>query len=259
LELGLGQLLVVISWCPFSLSLSLNFFFERLGEELRMSSQRGNTTKKGPPKYQNKVGFKHNPKSRLTAVILSLPNEGLCLHCHEKVEWKKKFRKYKRLTTKHRCTRCTEKSIVHAYHTLCQSCARTHQVCAWCQKPAEIVHPSKTKEEIKEEREREEAMLLQMSLRERRSYLRQKERAMQLAEGGLSPDSVDGDDDDSGEDSDDDDADDGDGDGDGDDTAAGPSDPADQVAGDHAKSDADPDHDVNDDDDDESESADDDE
>src|SRR3989338_4897968 len=141
-----------------------------------MSSQKGNPTKKGAPKYQNRTAFRHNPKSRLTAIILSLPNEGLCAHCHGKIEWKKKYRKYKRLTTKKRCTACQERSIIHAYHTLCQSCVRTKNVCAWCQKPGEILQPIRTKEEIRAEEEAEEALLLSMSLREKRSYFRVKEK-----------------------------------------------------------------------------------
>ena len=49
------------------------------------------------PAHQNKVAFHHNKGSKKTARILSLPNQGLCGRCHEKIEWRKKYRKYKPL------------------------------------------------------------------------------------------------------------------------------------------------------------------
>lgn len=62
-----------------------------------MSSQRGNV-KKGAPKHQNAFAFKHNPKSKKTERILSLPIRGLCEKCRKQIEWRKKYRKYKPLT-----------------------------------------------------------------------------------------------------------------------------------------------------------------
>jgi hypothetical protein len=55
-------------------------------------------TKKGPQKYQNTFAYKHNNKSKLTAKIISMPNDGVCNRCYEQIEWRKKFRKYKPLT-----------------------------------------------------------------------------------------------------------------------------------------------------------------
>src|SRR4051794_39560715 len=63
-----------------------------------MSSEKGNV-KKGAPAHQNTFAFKHNKNSRKTAKILSLPNQGLCSKCHDIIEWKKKYRKYKPLTS----------------------------------------------------------------------------------------------------------------------------------------------------------------
>lgn len=62
-----------------------------------MSSQRGNV-KRGAPKHQNTFAFKHNPKSKKTERILSLPIRGLCEKCRKQIEWRKKYRKYKPLT-----------------------------------------------------------------------------------------------------------------------------------------------------------------
>lgn len=56
------------------------------------------SSKKGKkPKHQNSVAFKHNKGSKKTAKILSLPNQGLCKRCWDKIEWRKKYRKYKPL------------------------------------------------------------------------------------------------------------------------------------------------------------------
>lgn len=75
------------------------------------------------PAHQNTFAFRHNPKSKLTAKILSLPNEGLCRRCHEKIEWRKKYRKYKPLTQPSTCNLCKRKNVTAAYHTICDGCA----------------------------------------------------------------------------------------------------------------------------------------
>lgn len=91
-----------------------------------------------------------------------MPNEGLCARCHDIIEWKKKYRKYKPLTTHkrwyvslcvlcflwqqfvcltsdHRSTMCQQKAVKRAYHTVCDACARKAKVCAKCQNAKEIV------------------------------------------------------------------------------------------------------------------------
>ncbi|KAG9414794.1 hypothetical protein AC1031_008209 [Aphanomyces cochlioides] len=88
-----------------------------------MSSQRGNV-KKGAPKYQNTFAYKHNPKSKKTEHILGLPIHGLCPHCHAQIVWRKKYRKYKPLTQPASCTSCHQKTVLAAYHVLCQPCAK---------------------------------------------------------------------------------------------------------------------------------------
>lgn len=54
--------------------------------------------KKKAPKHQNSFAFKHNPKSKKTERILSMPIKGLCDKCYKQIEWRKKYRKYKPLT-----------------------------------------------------------------------------------------------------------------------------------------------------------------
>ena len=54
----------------------------------------GSKKKKGrAPAHQNSYAFRHNPKSKKTEKILSSPNVGVCRRCHEKIEWRKKYRK----------------------------------------------------------------------------------------------------------------------------------------------------------------------
>mmetsp|Transcript_8869 Transcript_8869/g.12631 ORF Transcript_8869/g.12631 Transcript_8869/m.12631 type:complete len:285 (-) Transcript_8869:132-986(-) len=75
------------------------------------------------PAHQNAFGFKHNPKSKLTAKILESPNVGVCRRCHEKIEWRKKYRKYKPLTQPSKCNLCSLRNVTSAYHTICFSCS----------------------------------------------------------------------------------------------------------------------------------------
>lgn len=62
-----------------------------------MSSQKGQPKKK--PKHQNTYAFRHNKNSKKSAKIMSTAIAGVCLKCHQIIEWRKKYRKYKPLTT----------------------------------------------------------------------------------------------------------------------------------------------------------------
>jgi len=81
--------------------------------------------KKGrAPAHQNKVAFHHNPKSKKTEVILSSPIEHACRRCLEKLEWRKRYRKYKPRTVPGKCNICTRRNVTAAYHTICEECTR---------------------------------------------------------------------------------------------------------------------------------------
>ena len=82
-----------------------------------------NQTKSRAPRHQNKIAFVHNANSKKTAKILALPNCGLCAPCHEKIEWRKKYRKYKPLTQPSHCHGCKKRNVKAAYHKLCKACA----------------------------------------------------------------------------------------------------------------------------------------
>ena len=84
----------------------------------------GKKRKKGrAPAHQNKYAFRHNPKSKKTDKILASPNVGVCRRCHEKIEWRKQYRKYKPLTQPGKCNLCQRRNIKAAYHTICADCA----------------------------------------------------------------------------------------------------------------------------------------
>jgi len=146
-----------------------------------MTTRKG-SPKKGAPRHQNSKAFHHNKNSAKTRYIASLPNQGLCSHCHDIIEWKKKYRKYKPLTVPRRCTGCGEKTVRRAYHTLCDSCAKKRNVCAKCQKSKDIVEDVISEsEKLKLDRD-EERKLEKMSERQRRTYLRLKERGQDTSE-----------------------------------------------------------------------------
>jgi hypothetical protein len=135
-----------------------------------MSTRKGGERSR-PPAHQNSFSFKHNPKSKKTAAILASPNTGLCRTCHAKIEWKKKYRKYKPLTKPANCNGCRQKTVKAAYHTLCVPCAREKKVCAWCAESKPILSTGEdaiTAEERIEAQAREEGM----PLRQKKTLLR---------------------------------------------------------------------------------------
>ena len=84
----------------------------------------GKKKKKGrAPAHQNRFAFRHNPKSKKTDKILAAPNVGCCARCHEKIEWRKQYRRYKPLTQPGKCNLCQRRNVKAAYHTICGDCA----------------------------------------------------------------------------------------------------------------------------------------
>ena len=91
-----------------------------------MPQSNNKSKKKGhQPAHQNTFAFRHNPKSKLTAKILSSPNVGLCRRCHDKIEWRKQYRKYKPLSQPSTCNICKKRNVKAAYHTICDGCAES--------------------------------------------------------------------------------------------------------------------------------------
>ncbi|KAI8065483.1 hypothetical protein BC940DRAFT_304221 [Gongronella butleri] len=104
----------------------------------KATSRKGNNKKKAQA-HQNTTAWKHNKNSRKTREIEDLPVYGLCGRCTEVILWRKKYRKYKPLTSVKKCTNCQEKAIKEAYHVLCHNCASAKNVCAKCLESREIV------------------------------------------------------------------------------------------------------------------------
>ena len=101
-----------------------------------MTSRSGDIKKKGQ-KYQNAFAFKHNPKSITTKIIAKSPLDFLCDHCHDVLEWKIKYRKYKQLSVPGTCNLCLQKTVFKAYRTICEICAIPKKLCTKCTLPVE--------------------------------------------------------------------------------------------------------------------------
>eukprot|EP00164_Ancoracysta_twista_P011278 GFYU01017338.1.p1 GENE.GFYU01017338.1~~GFYU01017338.1.p1 ORF type:complete len:194 (+),score=45.12 GFYU01017338.1:139-720(+) len=140
-----------------------------------MSSQRGNVTRTRAQKNQNRDAFKHNPKSKLSEKIKELPNVGLCGKCHEIVEWRKKYRRYKPLTQPKKCDKCHLKKVKHAYHLVCEDCVLSLLICAKCMEVKPLVSTDYSTPEDRARQQAEKDLELKfMKERERRRVMRQK-------------------------------------------------------------------------------------
>ncbi|XP_065191481.1 uncharacterized protein C9orf85 homolog [Sycon ciliatum] len=100
-----------------------------------MSSRKGNSSKKGQ-KHSNAHAYKVSPydKARRRAVE-GIATDATCPRCHEKLEWKKKYDKYKPLTVLKKCVQCQNKCIKEAYRIMCRPCADAKGLCTKCGKP----------------------------------------------------------------------------------------------------------------------------
>ena len=106
----------------------------------KMSLRKGDNSKRGQ-KYCNSRAFKPGlyGVSRRVKLAATLPLGGVCTRCKEKIEWKKKYDKYKPLTAPKTCVTCHQKKVKQAYYRLCQDCAESKRVCAKCGEEREVV------------------------------------------------------------------------------------------------------------------------
>ncbi|KAF9899517.1 hypothetical protein BX616_003004 [Lobosporangium transversale] len=141
----------------------------------KVSTRKGNN-KKSAQAHKNAYAFHANKGSKITKKIAAMPVGGLCEKCYEVIMWRKKFKKYKPLTTMKKCVSCEQKAIKDAYHVMCNKCAGEKNVCAKCLESRDIVPTSiKTEKEVIQEQVELERLLSGMTERERRSYLRKLE------------------------------------------------------------------------------------
>mmetsp|Transcript_25067 Transcript_25067/g.65361 ORF Transcript_25067/g.65361 Transcript_25067/m.65361 type:complete len:218 (+) Transcript_25067:182-835(+) len=154
-----------------------------------MSKRKGNQKKQGQ-KYQNTVAFsatKWGTNEKLNK-IASAPIGAVCTRCADKLEWRKKYNKYKPLRVPASCEYCKKKTVKHAYHKACLPCAEAKGVCAMCKTKGDVVDlPTSRVEELREQQQRE-AELRHMKERVRRTYLRKLQREEEAAGGGPSTD-----------------------------------------------------------------------
>lgn len=122
--------------------------------------------KKGrAPAHQNAYAFVHNPKSKKTAKILEMPIQHVCRRCRDKLEWRKKYRKYKIRTQPGKCNVCQQRCVMAAYHTICEKCTLSEKAKNIVKEhlasnpttieSTDTVDEKGTKEEIMEEEETE--------------------------------------------------------------------------------------------------------
>jgi len=95
-------------------------------------SLRSGGARSRPQKHQNAFAFRHNKGSVKTSKILAIEHAGLCGRCEEKIEWRKRYRKYKPIKMPRCCNRCSKKKVVRAYHVVCDDCARPERLCPIC-------------------------------------------------------------------------------------------------------------------------------
>lgn len=142
-----------------------------------MSTRKG-APKKKAPKHQNNYTFQHNKNSKKTKKILEIPNNGLCKRCYEKIEWKKKYRKYKPIKQPRKCNVCEQKKVTRAYHSICDDCGSELGVCLKCMNLEVFKSEKEIEEEMLQEEEDVEEMLEGLPLRVKKSYLRKKEKGL---------------------------------------------------------------------------------
>ena len=124
-----------------------------------MSTRRGGVRSRAPA-HQNTFAYKHNKNSKKTAQIAAMPIYCwdfykidlyivVCNRCREKIEWKKKYRKYKPLTAPGKCEKCGNRNVKAAYHHICDDCARvwviiTNFIFSWMMFVPCVCNPGKS-------------------------------------------------------------------------------------------------------------------
>lgn len=139
-----------------------------------MSTQKGNTQRSRPQKYQNNFAFKNSlhDTSKKTKTINSIQVSNVCERCKQIIEWKIKYKKYKPLKAAGKCNKCEQKTVKHAYHTMCGPCAKERKVCPKCEASAELVPHAPTKEEQYKLDLEMQKMLKTLPERKRRTFIR---------------------------------------------------------------------------------------
>eukprot|EP00056_Hartaetosiga_gracilis_P004286 m.73610 g.73610 ORF g.73610 m.73610 type:complete len:222 (-) comp11776_c1_seq7:1849-2514(-) len=140
--------------------------------------------KKKGQKHQNAIAFKPGKygESKQMKLIRESQAKSVCKRCHDILEWKKKYDKYKPRTKPGICRLCERRNVTFAYHVICTECSNEKNICAKCEKKDEEIEKVISQREIEQQEAKEQARLVMMKERERRSYFRKLEREMQERE-----------------------------------------------------------------------------
>lgn len=145
-----------------------------------MSTQSGNVSRTRPQKYQNKSKFKNDlhDKSHVIKKINNIEVANVCIRCKKIIEWKINYKKYKQPKNPSTCTKCHQKNVKFAYHTLCTDCATKSKLCPKCGKEKELVEAEIgfNPEEILKKPEIK-SLLMQLPERRRRAVYRLMDKA----------------------------------------------------------------------------------
>ena len=76
-----------------------------------MSSQRGNSAKNRKPAHQNKFAFVANKHDSKAMAIVELPLGGVCAHCLDVLEWRKRMNRFKPIKNIGKCQVCQQRNI----------------------------------------------------------------------------------------------------------------------------------------------------
>ncbi|XP_010923632.1 uncharacterized protein [Elaeis guineensis] len=135
------------------------------------------SSRRGPPKHQNRyawkpnaghkkneteLGGKYRPYSDITCV---------CPRCKDQIDWKRRYGKYKPLVEPAKCQKCGKRAVRQAYHNICSACAKDLNVCAkCCCRTDEII--GRDISEVETERKSLEEAIKNARERDRRTLLR---------------------------------------------------------------------------------------
>ncbi|GLJ49342.1 hypothetical protein SUGI_1043370 [Cryptomeria japonica] len=135
------------------------------------------STRKGPPKHQNKFAWKWDAGCKKNETELGgkfrpfSDVTGVCGRCKDQIEWKRKYGKYKPLTEPAKCAHCGKRAVRQAYHMLCSACAKERGVCAKCSHVVDAII-GRDAEEVEVERKQLEEAIKNSRERDRRTLLR---------------------------------------------------------------------------------------
>ncbi|GFP79795.1 uncharacterized protein c9orf85 homolog [Phtheirospermum japonicum] len=78
----------------------------------------------GPPKHQNKFAWKSHGGQKINPTELGGSLKpysevtGVGLRCNTKIDWKRKYGKYKPLSEPTKCQQCSKRNVRQAYHNI---------------------------------------------------------------------------------------------------------------------------------------------